>query len=190
MKTTLSPLDRLIIGFDRALRTINPGATSATRPSPAELAEQEAPADSIDVINKQRHTAGLMRINHTGEVCAQALYRGQALTARSNDVRDAMQESALEEEDHLAWCEQRLSELNAKPSLLNPAFYLASFGMGALAGMAGDRISLGFIAATEDQVCEHLREHLQQVPNRDQKTRLILEQMLEDEAAHGNKAIQ
>ncbi|MGB5325297.1 MAG: 2-polyprenyl-3-methyl-6-methoxy-1,4-benzoquinone monooxygenase [Pseudomonadales bacterium] len=189
-RRSLSPLDKLIVSFDRTLRSLNPGAKQTTRESPA--AEQKAaepPADNIDTIRERRNTAGLMRINHTGEVCAQALYKGQSLTARDVVTREAMLESAREEEDHLAWCEERLQQLDARPSMLNPAFYAMSFGIGTLAGALGDRLSLGFIAATERQVCEHLREHLAQLPQGDAKSRAILQQMLADEAAHGEKAI-
>ncbi|MED5612161.1 2-polyprenyl-3-methyl-6-methoxy-1,4-benzoquinone monooxygenase, partial [Pseudomonas sp. JH-2] len=136
-----------------------------------------------------RHIAGLMRINHTGEVCAQALYQGQALTAKLPQVRKAMEEAADEEVDHLAWCEQRIRELGSRPSLLNPLFYGLSFGVGAAAGLISDRISLGFVAATEDQVCKHLDEHLEQLPAEDQKSRAILEQMRVDEEHHANSAI-
>ena len=131
-----------------------------------------------------------MRINHTGEVCAQALYQGQALTAKTETIKTAMQASAKEEEDHLAWCEERLSQLGSRPSYLNPLFYGLSFGMGAIAGAAGDKWSLGFVAATEDQVCQHLRDHLQQLPEDDLQTRAILEQMLADEEHHGEKALE
>ena len=131
-----------------------------------------------------------MRINHTGEVCAQALYQGQAMTARSAEVKASMANSAKEEEDHLAWCEQRLIELDSHPSYLNPLFYGLSFGLGAVAGAAGDKWSLGFVAATEEQVCNHLRDHLAQLPVHDQKSRAILTQMLSDEEHHGNVALE
>ena len=129
-----------------------------------------------------------MRINHTGEVCAQALYQGQALTARLADVRESMEHAASEEVDHLAWCEQRLTELNSRPSLLNPLWYSMSFGLGAVAGMAGDKWSLGFVAETENQVCEHLEEHLEKLPENDQRSKAILEQMIVDERKHGETA--
>jgi ubiquinone biosynthesis monooxygenase Coq7 len=130
-----------------------------------------------------------MRINHTGEVCAQALYQGQALTAKLPEVRDAMDEAAKEEIDHLVWCEQRINELNGRTSVLNPLFYGLSFTIGALAGVAGDKWSLGFVAATENQVCKHLEEHLQSLPESDTKSRAILEQMLIDEAKHATAAL-
>lgn len=138
--------------------------------------------------DERRHAAGLMRVNHTGEVCAQALYEGQASTARLTEVRAQMQEAADEEKDHLAWCEARLNELNSRPSLLNPAFYTLSFAMGAFAGAVGDRFSLGFVAATEDQVSQHLRGHLEALPEVDLRSRAIVAQMLADEARHAEQA--
>ena len=188
----LSGLDHLILGVDRALRTLSPGSISAERRSPAHGVDESSPAAGkfAQLQTTRQHIGGLMRINHTGEVCAQALYQGQALTARNNATRSAMQESANEEEDHLAWCEERLQQLDSRPSYLNPLFYGLSFGLGALAGAAGDKWSLGFIAATEEQVCQHLREHLAQVPANDKKTRAILEQMLVDEEHHGAVALR
>ena len=131
-----------------------------------------------------------MRINHTGEVCAQALYQGQALTAKLDTVRNSMEQAAAEEIDHLAWCEQRVHELDSHTSVLNPLFYGMSFGLGALAGAIGDRWSLGFVAATEEQVCAHLRDHLEQLPVADQRSRAILEHMLADEARHATLALE
>jgi 3-demethoxyubiquinol 3-hydroxylase len=130
-----------------------------------------------------------MRINHTGEVCAQALYQGQALTARLEAVREQMTQAAQEEIDHLAWCEQRLKELDSHTSLLNPVFYALSFGIGAAAGAAGDKYSLGFVAATEDQVCKHLEHHFEDLPAQDERSRAILRQMHEDEAHHADWAL-
>jgi ubiquinone biosynthesis monooxygenase Coq7 len=129
-----------------------------------------------------------MRINHTGEVCAQALYQGQALTAKLPEVRDSMTEAASEEIDHLGWCEERLDELESRPSLLNPLWYGMSFGLGAVAGLAGDKWSLGFVAETEKQVCTHLQDHLQKLPEQDEKSQAILTQMLEDEGKHAVNA--
>ena len=131
-----------------------------------------------------------MRVNHTGEVCAQALYQGQALTAKLPAVRDEMQQAALEEVDHLVWCEERLRELDSRASYLNPAWYGMSFALGAIAGAIGDKVSLGFVAATEEQVCSHLRDHLKQLPDEDRKSSLILQQMLEDEQRHGANALE
>jgi ubiquinone biosynthesis monooxygenase Coq7 len=131
-----------------------------------------------------------MRINHTGEVCAQALYQGQALTAKLPDVRVAMEHAADEEIDHLAWCEQRIRQLGSHPSVLNPLFYGLSFGVGAVAGLISDKVSLGFVAATEDQVVKHLDDHLQQLPANDDKSRAILEQMRLDEERHATSALE
>jgi ubiquinone biosynthesis monooxygenase Coq7 len=130
-----------------------------------------------------------MRVNHTGEVCAQALYQGQALTARMPIVRNEMQQAAQEEVDHLVWCEERLRELGSHTSYLNPVWYGMSFALGAVAGAISDKVSLGFVAATEERVCSHLREHLQQLPEEDRKSQLILQQMLEDEQRHGDNAL-
>lgn len=183
--TEHSLVDRLLIGFDEALRTCVQGSSHAERESP----EQAQPDSELDE-SQARHVAGLMRINHTGEVCAQALYRGQAATARLGEVRETMEEAAAEEIDHLVWCEQRLDALGSRPSLFNPLWYGMSFGLGAVAGLAGDRWSLGFVAETEKQVCEHLEDHLQKLPEDDHKSRAILKQMLIDEEKHGTAAKQ
>ncbi len=180
-----SPIDRLLLQADTALRTLIPNSSHASRPSPAVL----EPQSNLDAEQKQ-HIAGLMRINHTGEVCAQALYQGQALTASLPDVREKMEQAAQEEVDHLVWCEQRIRELGSQPSLLNPLFYGLSFAIGASAGTLSDKVSLGFVAATEDQVCKHLDDHLQQIPESDRKSRAILEQMRIDEAAHADSALE
>ena len=176
-------LDTFVLGLDHALKTLT-GATVANRDNPA-AAEAEAPMDPV----AREHAAGLMRVNHAGEICAQALYEGQALTARSDAARSALQEAAAEERDHLAWCRTRLAELDAGPSLLDPFFYGASYAMGALTGLAGDKISLGFVEATEDQVVAHLDRHLEELPVEDQKSRVIVEQMREDESRHGAAAL-
>ncbi len=176
-------LDNILIQADQALKTVAGKTSHSTRPSPSgEIADAEIKRDQA------KHVAGLMRINHTGEVCAQALYQGQALTARLPDVREEMQQAADEEVDHLAWCQLRINELNSHTSILNPLFYAASFGVGALAGLAGDKWSLGFVAETERQVCKHLDSHLQQLPPEDQKSRVILEKMKEDEEIHAVNA--
>lgn len=177
-------LDNLLIQADTAIRAIAGSSPAPARPSPADTV---AVSDLSE--RQSRHVAGLMRINHAGEVCAQALYQGQALTARNNDVRDKMQQSAEEERDHLAWCEQRLEQLDSHVSVLNPVWYAMSFAIGAGAGLVGDRVSLGFVAATEDQVCEHLQQHLEQLPDSDDASRAILTQMLRDESEHAHKAI-
>jgi len=180
-----SPADRLLMQADSALRTLLPLTAHPNRPSPAQSQEETAlsPAETT-------HIAGLMRINHTGEVCAQALYQGQALTARLPKVREAMEHAASEEIDHLVWCEKRIRELGSSPSILNPLFYGLSFGVGAVAGLISDKVSLGFVAETEAQVCKHLDDHLQQLPDSDQKSRAILQQMREDEQRHATSAIE
>lgn len=179
----LTPFDRLLAKADSALRTLTPGVTTGERPTPG-------PASTISDTNTQRHIAGLMRINHTGEVCAQGLYQGQAATAKLPNVRHAMEEAAKEEEDHLAWCEERLRELGSAPSKLNPIFYALSYGMGATAGLIGDKWSLGFVAETEHQVVRHLENHLAQIPENDERSRAILLQMREDELEHATLAEQ
>ncbi len=185
MRTT-SFIDKVISEVDTALRTISPPLKrSAVRISPA-----EAIADSALTSLEKKHSAGLMRVNHAGEVCAQALYQGQALTAQLTHIRKQMTEAAIEETDHLAWCEQRLYELDSKPSQLNLIWYCGSILLGALAGLAGDKISLGFVAETEDQVSAHLKEHLKKLPHEDKKTQVILEQMQEDEEHHAHMAIE
>lgn len=176
--------DRLVLSLDRALKTLSPGTARAQRNNPATL-DSEGTLDA----SQKKHAAGLMRVNHTGEVCAQALYQGQALTARRAEIKEDMARAADEEIDHLAWCEDRLRELDSRTSVLNPAFYALSFGIGALAGVAGDKWSLGFVAATEQQVCQHLQSHLEQLPEADEKSRTILQQMLQDEEQHATQAI-
>ena len=177
-------LDRALIGFDQALRTCTPGASQGLRGSPAAATAEQELSDT-----QRKHAAGLMRINHTGEVCAQALYQGQAATAKLDEVRHSMEEAAAEEVDHLSWCEQRLEQLESRTSLFNPLWYGLSYGIGAAAGLAGDRWSLGFVAETEKQVCEHLREHLAELPTEDTRSRAILEQMIKDEEQHGEAAL-
>lgn len=181
----LTLIDRFITETDSMMRTITNRGHAAGRPSPAEGHTDTSLSD-----NERRHVAGLMRVNHTGEVCAQALYQGQALTARLPRVREEMQQAADEEIDHLVWCEERLRELGSQPSVLNPAWYGLSFALGAVAGAMGDDVSLGFVAATEERVCNHLRDHLKQLPEEDRRSRLILQQMLEDEERHGHKALE
>jgi ubiquinone biosynthesis monooxygenase Coq7 len=176
-------VDTLVSGFDQALRTaagIQPGSG---RENPAGESKSETLAD-----RHRRHVAGLMRVNHSGEVAAQALYQGQALTARLDEVRDAMEQAAREEIDHLRWCESRLQELDSRPSALNPLWYAGSFAIGALAGIAGDRWSLGFVAETENQVVKHLEDHIERLPEGDDRSRAILEQMKVDEQQHGQAA--
>lgn len=180
----LSFIDQCICGIDRALRSLTQNTQPSGRSSPAD----EHPEQELDEAAR-KHSAGLMRVNHSGEVCAQALYQGQALTARLDAVREDMNHAADEEIDHLAWCEDRLTALNSRPSILNPAWYGLSFSIGAVAGLIGDSTSLGFVAATENQVCKHLQSHLGQLPEKDRKSRAVVEQMLEDEARHAEMAI-
>ena len=175
-------LDDLIGVFDRGLRTLA-GVGGANNAAP------DAPEGAL-TDEERTHAAGLMRVNHTGEVCAQALYEGQALTARGTQVRDALKQAAEEEVDHLAWCRQRLEELEARPSVLDPVFYAASFVVGAAAGALGDRVSLGFIEATEDQVVRHLDRHLDDLPPGDARSRAIVTEMRADEARHGVNALK
>ncbi|TBR36844.1 MULTISPECIES: 2-polyprenyl-3-methyl-6-methoxy-1,4-benzoquinone monooxygenase [Dyella] len=179
---SLSPLDRLLAGVERALETVA-GAPEAARPSPA-LAVEEAELDDAE----RRHAAGLMRINHTGEVCAQALYDGQAALARSEENRQHLQHAAAEETDHLAWCADRLKELDSRPSLLNPLWYAGSYAIGALAALAGDPVSLGFVVETENQVEAHLAEHMDTLPPQDDRSRAVLQQMQDDEIRHAHNA--
>jgi len=184
-KREYSAVDRLLIGFDQALRTLFGRPQVTGRASPAAAHEE------TDLDERQRDLAArLMRIDHTGEVCAQALYQGQALTARLADVRHNMERAAAEENDHLDWCERRIEELGGRTSLLNPLWYAGSFAVGALAGLAGDKWSLGFVAETEQQVGEHLEGHLEQMPTQDARSRAILEQMRQDELQHAQQALQ
>lgn len=185
MKTrNLSALDNLLIGLDQALRTVCAPAQSQ-RPAP------EVHDDDTALSASQREAAArLMRVNHAGEVAAQALYRGHAVSARTGALRGHMQRAAEEETDHLAWCEQRLEELGSRTSLLNPLWYAGSFAIGALAGLAGDKWSLGFVAETEQQVVRHLEDHLTRLPAEDAQSRAILEQMRKDEAQHATVAIE
>lgn len=176
-------LDRLLGEADKFLRRSAGSSATAQRAYPAaDLPEAPLSAD------ERRHAAGLMRVNHAGEVAAQALYQGQALTARLDNVRDTMEQAALEEQDHLAWCEVRLRELGSRPSILNPLWYSGSFAIGALAGLAGDRWSLGFLAETEQQVVEHLESHLGKLPAIDQRSKQIVAKMRDDEADHRDTA--
>jgi ubiquinone biosynthesis monooxygenase Coq7 len=180
-----SLFDRLIGEVDVVVKTLTNKGLQPSRRNPA-----EGHSEGLESEHEKRNVAGLMRVNHAGEVCAQALYQGQALTAKLPTVRYEMQQAAQEEVDHLVWCKERLDELNSHTSVLNPVWYGLSFGLGALAGAAGDKWSLGFVAATEERVCRHLKEHLKQLPERDRKSRLILQTMVEDEQRHGETAMQ
>ena len=176
----MSGTDDLIGVFDRALRALT-GGGMAERPAPQ--AEENMLTD-----DERKHAAGLMRVNHAGEICAQALYEGQALTARDPQVREALRTAASEESDHLAWCRERLDELDDRPSMLDPVFYAASFALGAAVGVLGDKVSMGFVEATEDQVKRHLDRHIRDLPESDERSRAILREMREDESRHGENA--
>jgi ubiquinone biosynthesis monooxygenase Coq7 len=178
-----SPIDRVLVNLDQAVRTLFGRPQTTERPNPAaDVAETELSE------NERRHIARLMRINHTGEVCAQALYQGQSVTARLPEVRRTMERSAQEENDHLHWCETRIDELGDRKSLLDPLWYAGSFAIGALAGLAGDKWSLGFVVETERQVESHLNEHLDEIPITDKKTRAVLDEMKADERHHAEVA--
>lgn len=179
----LTPFDHALAGFQRALDTLS-GAAVAARPLPA----GDQPLPDLDA-RARRHSAGLMRINHAGEVCAQALYDGQAALARDAATRRHLKAAAAEETDHLAWCGERLRELDDHPSRLNPLWYAGSFTIGALAALAGDRWSLGFVVETERQVEAHLGEHIERLPAADDRSRAILSVMKTDEARHADNAL-
>jgi ubiquinone biosynthesis monooxygenase Coq7 len=181
---TLSRFDRALVEIDRALGTIFEPAPVAVRPSPAANVD-EMPLDDA----ARKHAAGLMRVNHVGEVCAQALYFGQAATARDERQRARMLEAAAEETDHLAWCGERLRELDSRASLFNPLWYAGAYAIGAAAGIVGDRLSLGFVVETERQVEAHLGEHLEKLPADDARSRAIVRVMKEDEARHASNAL-
>ncbi|MGB0668990.1 MAG: 2-polyprenyl-3-methyl-6-methoxy-1,4-benzoquinone monooxygenase [Porticoccaceae bacterium] len=180
----LTAFDKMITQLDQGLRTVLGNAPAPQRVSPGVAVEESELTDQ-----ERKHALGLMRVNHAGEVCAQALYQGQALTAKLPEVGEQMEHAAAEEIDHLAWCEQRIDELGGRTSFLNPVWYAMSFGIGAGAGLISDKLSLGFVAATEDQVCDHLKKHLDDLPTDDGKSRAIVEQMLDDEARHAQSAL-
>ncbi len=182
-------LDTVISAVDRTLRALL-APPAAGRPVPARATPGQ-PRDKADAAlseDDRRESAALMRVNHAGEVAAQALYHSQALFARDPEVRDFMLHAAREETDHLAWCETRLQELGARPSILNPLWYAGSFGIGTLAALLGDKASLGFVAETERQVEGHLQSHLERLPPDDLRSRAIVEAMCEDEIGHGRQA--
>jgi ubiquinone biosynthesis monooxygenase Coq7 len=179
-----SMLDRLIIEFDTALRSVVGGANSG-RPTPGASVEKTTSLDAA----QRKHAAGLMRVNHVGEVCAQALYQSQKLVARNPEIQAMLNHSAQEEMDHLAWCETRLHELGSHTSYLNPLWYAGSFAIGLAAGIAGDKWSLGFVVETEKQVESHLESHLEKLPEEDHRSRAIVDQMRMDEIEHGQAAL-
>ncbi|MEG9304621.1 2-polyprenyl-3-methyl-6-methoxy-1,4-benzoquinone monooxygenase [Psychrobacter celer] len=181
----LSKVDQLLVGVDKALRAVVPHSNPSTRPLP--VSSDEIPELSI---TEARHVAGLMRINHTGEVCAQGLYHGQAFSAKDDGVKQAMQQSAEEEVDHLVWCETRLDELGSHVSIFTPLWYGMSFGLGAVAGAISNEFSLGFVAETEAQVSEHLQDHITQLPEQDQRSKEILAQMDIEELHHRELALE
>jgi ubiquinone biosynthesis monooxygenase Coq7 len=179
----LTVFDKLLVEVDQTLRAIHTLAPTTDRPNPS------AKIDNLELAETERRkSASLMRVNHAGEVSAQGLYRGQALTTRSVEVRKQMEVSAMEENDHLNWCEVRLAELDSHKSFLSPVWYLGSLSIGALAGLAGDKWSLGFVKETEDQVVKHLDEHISKLPIADNASRAILQQMKIDEAHHADVA--
>ena len=185
MRRHYSPLDKLFTELNRGLSPALAVGAQAERATPAKGLEEAKMS-----AKEREHAMRLMRVNHAGEVAAQALYHGQALTAKLPEVRQEMEHAADEENDHLAWCEERIHELGGEVSALQPFWYVGSFALGALAGAIGDKWSLGFVAETEKQVVKHLEEHETQLPEQDQKTRAILKQMKQDEAEHGEKAMQ
>lgn len=183
--TRYSLLDHLCLGVDQAIRALAHTPKTTGAPYPA-AGFNEASLSSIE----RRQVAGLMRVNHAGEVCAQALYHAQGLVSRSPETRRQMQEAAIEEGDHLVWCHRRLQELGNRTSVLNPLWYAGSFCVGAVAGLCGDALSLGFLAETEKQVVKHIERHLEKCPDEDVKTKAILHQMAMDEAKHQEEAMQ
>ena len=181
----MSLIDQIISEVDKGLKYSSHNYQKESREYPAHGINE----DNLNEIERN-HSANLMRVNHSGEVAAQGLYRGQALTARLEGTREKMDQAAKEELDHLSWCNKRLEELNEKPSLLSPAWYALSFGMGAIAGLAGDKWSLGFVHETEEQVVKHLESHLNNLSKEDKKTIAVLEQMKEDESKHSEEALE
>ncbi len=176
-------IDKLIVGFDKGLRTLFAPAQTQRR-----VPGEALPDAALDETQRQR-SASLMRVNHSGEVCAQALYQGQALTARDASAKRALAQAAQEETEHLAWTERRIAELGGSKSVLNPLFYAGSFAVGAVSGLLGDKWNLGFLAETERQVVRHLEGHLERLPAEDRKSRAILTQMRDDEARHATSAL-
>lgn len=185
MDRQISPLDRAIGCIDQGLRLVFGPPPTADRPNPSRLFADASLGDSSKIL-----AGRLMRVNHSGEICAQALYQGQALTARRSDIRKKLEQAAQEENDHLAWTSERIDELGSHTSHLNPLWYAGSFVIGAAAGLVGDRWSLGFLAETERQVVEHLEGHLSQLPVEDEKSREVVRQMRDDESRHATTAME
>jgi ubiquinone biosynthesis monooxygenase Coq7 len=177
-------IDKFITGFDKGLRTLFAPAQTL-RPVPGDTLTDASLEDA-----QRKASAALMRVNHSGEVCAQALYQGQALTAREPSAKQALEQAAQEETEHLAWTERRIAELGGAKSVLNPLFYAGSFAIGAVSGLLGDKWNLGFLAETERQVVRHLEGHLERLPEADEKSRAIIEQMRDDEARHATSALE
>ncbi len=176
-------IDKIIIGFDSALRTLLTPAQTL-RPVPGSALPEAELSDT-----EKKLSSALMRVNHVGEVCAQALYQGQGLTARNTEIQQTLMQAAREETEHLAWTERRIAELGGRKSLLNPVWYGSSFAIGVVAGLLGDKWNLGFLAETEHQVGMHLAGHLERLPSQDEKSRAIVKQMSIDEASHANMAL-
>ena len=184
MQRHYSMFDYIFLGIDQAIRTLDHYPRTTGRSYPAKDIPEQILTES-----QRQHSAGLMRVNHAGEICAQALYHGQGVVTHTPMIKAKMQQAAMEEGDHLVWCEQRLDELKSHTSYLNPFWYAGSFGIGMLAGVIGDRFSLGFLAETEQQVIKHLEKHSQLLPDQDQRSYTILQQMERDEAQHRKEAI-
>ncbi|MGV6857412.1 MAG: 2-polyprenyl-3-methyl-6-methoxy-1,4-benzoquinone monooxygenase [bacterium] len=182
---TLTPVDNLLIAIEQSLKANSNTLVGTGRPNPAAPTSPDALSSE-----ESRHSAALMRVNHAGEIAAQALYHGQSVFARDALVRERLTHSALEEEDHLIWCEERVHSLRSHTSRLGPFWYWGSFTIGAIAGASGDKWSLGFIKETEDQVIEHLKGHLKQLPPKDTYSRRIIKQMIIDEGEHGDAAVE
>ena len=175
--------DSIVVALDNGLKTLS-GSFQSSRQSPADAVE-EGELSELEKV----HASGLMRVNHVGEICAQALYEGQSMTAGNYAVKEKLRKAGEEERDHLAWCSSRLKELKSRESFLAPLFYASSFCVGAITGLLGDKYSLGFVEATEDRVVEHIDEHLDSLPEKDLRSRAILRQMREDEQRHGEEAL-
>ena len=175
--------DSIVVALDNGLKTLS-GSFQSSRQRPADAVEEGEMSELEKV-----HASGLMRVNHVGEICAQALYEGQSMTAGNSAVKEKLRKAGEEERDHLAWCSSRLKELKSRESFLAPLFYASSFCVGAITGLLGDKYSLGFVEATEDRVVEHIDEHLDSLPEKDLRSRAILRQMREDEQRHGEEAL-